>query len=121
MGNEVDDSIYSSANFVSTKNVNPASLPPSAFFPVPGLDTPEDTPPSSIEASQSPEKPIIDSRKANAYSADDSDGPSAKPQGKGSKGSKANHKRKGGAGHRDEDEEDEDEGESCQISRDPHR
>ena len=107
MGNDGDDSIYSNNNYDSTKNLNPASLPPSAFFPMPGRDTPEDTPPSSIEASQSPEKITHDSRKANAYSADDSDEPSTKPK---VKGSPANHKRKGGAGHKEEDEEEDEDG-----------
>jgi AP-1-like factor len=103
MGKEEDDSIYSNANYDSTKNLNPSSLPPSAFFPLPGRDTPEDTPPSSIEASQSPEKITQDHRKLSAYSADDSDSPSSKP-----KVSKATHKRKGGAGHKEEDEDEED-------------
>jgi len=117
MGTGVDDSIYSNTNYDSTKNVNPASLPPSAFFPMPGRDTPEDTPPSSIEASQSPEKIIHDNRKANIYSADDSDGPSAKVK---VKGAIANHKRKGGAGHHQEDEEEDDDGEEISFRCPPH-
>lgn len=40
--------------------LNPTSLPPSAFFnmPLPGRDTPEDTPPSSNEPSVSPERAL---------------------------------------------------------------
>jgi AP-1-like factor len=110
-----DNSINTS--YDSTANPTPASFPPSAFFPMPGRDTPEDTPPSSVEASQSPEKITDINRLRNDgalasgsdYDGNESTGKSAK----GKKGN-ANHKRKAVRGqHKDDAEDEDDEGESC--------
>jgi AP-1-like factor len=81
---------------------NPTSLPPSAFFnmPLPGRDTPEDTPPSSVEApSQSPEK------RAGGY-----DGLSPDTDEGSERGHDPNHKRKVGHGHVRQEEDDEEDG-----------
>ena len=82
------------------KNINPVSLAPSAVFPVPGRDTPEDTPPSSVDTSQSPEKPYLDNNSADSADevADESRNQIA-----------PNHKRKAGQGHQINEDEDEDE------------
>ncbi|WWC70232.1 uncharacterized protein I206_104182 [Kwoniella pini CBS 10737] len=94
----------------ATKNnlSNPTSLPPSAFFnsmPVPGRDTPEDTPPSAEEASVSPEN------RGEALSAsDDSDNEPGSSKNRRASGTGVN-KRKVGQTHRKasvDEEEDED-------------
>lgn len=78
----------------------PTSLPPSAFFPIPGRDTPEDTPPSSTGDSVSP----LIQRKASAVVSADSE----EETHMGAMGNKADegHKRKAvGRETREEEEE----------------
>ncbi|WWD17350.1 hypothetical protein CI109_101791 [Kwoniella shandongensis] len=96
-------------------NKNPTSLPPSAFFsmPVPGRDTPEDTPPSL--PSVSPEKSNNDAGHLSVSEDSDSVTPDRETKLK-RKNSTAGNKRKAGpAAHvreNDGDEEDDEESES---------
>ncbi|WVW83881.1 hypothetical protein I302_105903 [Kwoniella bestiolae CBS 10118] len=96
-------------------STNPTSLPPSAFFnsmPVPGRDTPEDTPPSAKENSVSPDK------QTRALSVSDDSEDDASPEVSGNRrvsGAGAN-KRKVGQTNRNRnnsvDEEDEEDSDS---------
>lgn len=82
----------------------PQSLPPSAFFnmPVPGRDTPEDTPESSHQASESPDR-----HGAVLSDSDDEKGVHRKG-GQGRKDSGAGmHKRKAGGHVLEHDDEDD--------------
>lgn len=92
--------------FSSFDSVKNPSFPPSAFFPIPGRDTPEDTPPSSTETNQSPDKQT--SAPNTGFPISDSDGDSPHQVGK-----KATHKRKAGQGHVKHEEEDEEEDDSA--------
>ena len=109
------------------KNV-PASLPPSAFFPIPGRDTPEDTPPSTHEASQSPEKILsTDTQPKVKKSTSDGSGDSeVESRLGGGRRVSVNHKRKAGLGNQknkhveeeeDDEEDDSDEGDEHEDKR----
>lgn len=100
------------SSFDVTKN--PASFPPSAFFPIPGRDTPEDTPPSSTETTHSPDKRTTAPNPTSAPGLSESDGES--PQHRGKK----NHKRKAGQGHLKHEEDDEDEEDSASDFAEGH-
>lgn len=76
----------------------PTSMPPSAFFPVPGRDTPEDSSPDSIVADPKPHQ----LRKSLSLSDSDDD-----------MNSLSNHKRKA-QGHGQQHEEEDEGGESLQ-------
>lgn len=91
----------------------PASLPPSAFFPVPGRDTPEDTPPSTNEASQSPEK-VLAKAGTVQHDSEDSD-----RDAQGDRRASINHKRKAGLAiqaNRHVEEEDDDEEDDSDLA-----
>ncbi|WWC89350.1 uncharacterized protein L201_004272 [Kwoniella dendrophila CBS 6074] len=102
---------------------NPTSFPPSAFFntmPVPGRDTPEDTPPSATEETTISPKKGQDTLSAS----DDSEDERAVSGNRRASGSGVN-KRKVGNGHRkstldDEDEEDSDSGVSGHEDKKAH-
>ncbi|KAK8864352.1 hypothetical protein IAR55_001599 [Kwoniella newhampshirensis] len=101
----------------STNVDNPTSLPPSAFFsmPVPGRDTPEDTPPSLPSAS--PEKAINDAGQISFSEDSDSVSPERQVNSQ-RKNSGANNKRKAGAAahaREIEGEEDEDDDSDSDI------
>ena len=111
------DNIPNNVNTTTTTNNNdnnPSSLPPSAFFPIPGRDTPQDTP-SSIEASQSPPEPLKKNTggRGNGGRASlsggefDLDSPEREEVGRNDSAVTGNHKRKAGQGNAKHDEEDE--------------
>ena len=89
---------------------NPTSFPPSAFFPmpIPGRDTPEDTPPSSIEQSQSPEKGV---ERGFSFSVSDDSEPDGQSDKRRLSG-QGIHKRKAGGDTRQDNEEEDDDGQS---------
>lgn len=96
---------------------NPTSLPPSAFFPmpVPGRDTPEDTPPSSHERDESPEQ-----RAARVRSVSDDSDEDSQQERIGRRDSEQGvHKRKAGGQSRPPVEDEEDEGQSGSIPPEP--
>jgi AP-1-like factor len=104
------DSTFTNNLGYDKQQSNPTSLPPSAFFnlPLPGRDTPEDTPPSSVEGpSQSPEKGLDEGY--DGLSPDSEEDTAHRTGLKGWEQDEANHKRKVGHGHMRHHEEDEDE------------
>jgi AP-1-like factor len=119
----IDTSAISTDQYLSSKdNMNPSSLPPSAFFPmpVPGRDTPEITPPSSNEADQN--SPVKHSTFDSGLPSDDSEEDAGRNRKSGGsrRKSEVNHKRKAGSGtqrnNHDDDEDDDEEGE-CGFKR----
>ncbi len=100
---------YLSSAMEQEDNV-PKSFPPSAFFPmpVPGRDTPENTPPSSNEQSRSPEQRA----QADQSVSDESHDDSPREHGGGRESEQGIHKRKAGRTTRLVEEDEDDDGES---------
>ncbi|WWC61846.1 uncharacterized protein I303_104431 [Kwoniella dejecticola CBS 10117] len=107
---------FTSDDTTKTTPANPTSFPPSAFFnsmPVPGRDTPEDTPPSAEEASVSPEQ----QEEALSASDDSDEEPQSSKKNRRASGTGVN-KRKVGQNHRKAsvDEEEDDESDSDEVT-----